>query len=250
MKNRFYWIVFLILLGGSAIAQKKQLTLEDAIINRYGKLGADRLEQLQWLPNKHICSYVENDELIKAYMYGKRTPLFTLKKLNRLLGDSLKRMPRFAWVDNDALAFYYKGDRVVIKENAGRILSRIALPKGARNLKYCDENETYAFTRENNLFVTKGGIERIVTQDADKNHVYGQTVSRNEFGISGGIFWSPKGKYLAFYKKDESKVSDYPLVNYMGRVGELKSIKYPMVFMTWRLNEQFTWISRERLRII
>ncbi|PID89221.1 MAG: hypothetical protein CSB01_03130, partial [Bacteroidia bacterium] len=151
MKIRFYWIVFLILLGGSAIAQKKQLTLEDAIINRYGKLGADRLEQLQWLPNKHICSYVKNDELIKAYMYGKRTPLFTLKKLNRLLGASLKKMPRFTWVDNNSLSFYYKEDRVIINQDAHKILSRIALPKEAQNLDYCRENETYAFTRENNL---------------------------------------------------------------------------------------------------
>lgn len=58
--------------------------------------------------------------------------------------------------------------------------------------------------------------------------VYGQTVSRNEFGISGGIFWSPDGKNIAFYRKDESKVTDFPLLDITTRTGSLVNIKYPM----------------------
>ena len=54
-------------------------------------------------------------------------------------------------------------------------------------------------------------------------------MSRSEFGISGGIFWSPKSSYLAFYQKDETDVADYPLLDSNELPGKLISIKYPMI---------------------
>ena len=67
-----------------------------------------------------------------------------------------------------------------------------------------------------------------VTAFEEKNIVCGQTVSRNEFGISGGIFFSPDATKLAFYKKDESRVTEFPLLDITTRTGTLKNIKYPM----------------------
>ena len=60
----------------------------------------------------------------------------------------------------------------------------------------------------------------------------GQSVHRNEFGISKGTFWSPKGNKLAFYKMDESMVTEYPLVDVTARVAEANNIRYPMAGMT------------------
>jgi dipeptidyl-peptidase-4 len=65
----------------------------------------------------------------------------------------------------------------------------------------------------------------------DKNISYGTTVSRNEFGISGGVFISPDSSKVAFYRKDESKVSSFPLLDITTRTGSLKEIKYPMAGM-------------------
>lgn len=231
MKIKFLLLPILFVFSFQGIAQKKQLTIEDAIINRYGSLAPDRLQQLQWLPSGHVCSFVKDNQLIKQHTYGMTTTLFELNDLNKLLGDSLKKIPYLSWVDDTTLALYYKGERLTIDHKARRVLSRYPFPKDAANLKYNEKNETYTFTRENNLLLSKGGIEKYITKDDNKNNVYGQAVSRNEFGISDATFWSPKGNYLAFYKKDESKVSDYPLVDYMGRVAEHTPIKYPMAGM-------------------
>ncbi len=57
---------------------------------------------------------------------------------------------------------------------------------------------------------------------------YGTSVSRNEFGINGGIFWSDSQKKLAFYRKDERKVTEFPLLDIKTRTGELRNIRYPM----------------------
>ena len=58
--------------------------------------------------------------------------------------------------------------------------------------------------------------------------VIGQSVSRNEFGINGGVFPSPSGRYLAVYRKDESAVTQFPLLDISTRTGSLRQIRYPM----------------------
>ena len=65
----------------------------------------------------------------------------------------------------------------------------------------------------NSLYVTDGKDTVAVAVSNDREIVYGKSVSRNEFGINGGIFWAPSGRKLAFYRKDESRVTDFPLLN-------------------------------------
>ena len=91
------------------------------------------------------------------------------------------------------------------------------------------EKAAHAELRENNImWIDAEGKEHKVTDFADKNIVCGQSVSRNEFGISGGLFPSPDNSLLAFYQKDESKVTTFPLLDITSRTGSLVEIKYPM----------------------
>ncbi len=68
----------------------------------------------------------------------------------------------------------------------------------------------------------------LIAESENSNITYGQTVSRDEFGINGGIFWAPDGRSIAFYRKDESLVTDFPLLDITTRTGSLMNIKYPM----------------------
>ena len=61
--------------------------------------------------------------------------------------------------------------------------------------------------------------------------VYGQSVSRNEFGINGGVFPAPDGQRLAVFRKDESAVTLYPLYDITSRTGGAREIRYPMAGM-------------------
>ena len=99
-----------------------------------------------------------------------------------------------------------------------------------------NETETeypVAFTQGNNLYVRRDSTSAIdtITRLSDRNFVAGQTVSRNEFGIDGGIFWSPDKNMLAYYIKDESRVTDFPLFDITTRTGSTQYIKYPMAGM-------------------
>ena len=114
------------------------------------------------------------------------------------------------------------------------ILSRELTPKWPRHS--WEDATTQEFPKEllksNNLYIVRSaGDTAAVAVSESKQITYGQTVSRNEFGIDGGIFWSPDKSKLAFYRKDESKVTTFPLLDITTRTGSLKEIKYPMAGM-------------------
>ena len=75
------------------------------------------------------------------------------------------------------------------------------------------------------------GKEHQLTTDGSREIVYGQSVHRNEFGINKGTFWSPDGQRLAFYRMDQSMVTDYPQVNIFPREATYEPDKYPMAGM-------------------
>ncbi len=89
------------------------------------------------------------------------------------------------------------------------------------------------WSKDGSLYYSSAdGVEKCIAESEEKGIVYGETVSRNEFGINGGIFSSPSQKKIAFYRKDERAVTEFPLLDIKTRTGELRSIRYPMNGMT------------------
>lgn len=115
------------------------------------------------------------------------------------------------------------GKRYAVDIRSGR-KREIGMPEAAES-----PSKPHAELRGNNIvWIAADGSERKVTDYADKNIVCGTSVSRNEFGIDGGLFPSPDGLRLAFYVKDESRVTTFPLLDITSRTGTLVEIKYPM----------------------
>ena len=101
----------------------------------------------------------------------------------------------------------------------------------ANDMSHYSHNE--AFVKDWNLYVkTADGKTHQVSTDGSRELQYGLSVHRDEFGIRKGTFWSPKGSLLAFYRMDQSMVTDYPLVDINHRVAQLAPEKYPMAGMT------------------
>ncbi len=86
------------------------------------------------------------------------------------------------------------------------------------------------FTDQGSLFARDNVREEsFVIAPADgPNLVFGETVSRNEFGIEAGWYMSPDSAKVAFYRKDQAMVTQFPLLDIHTRTGTLKQIKYPM----------------------
>lgn len=137
-----------------------------------------------------------------------------------------------SWKDSDTFTTFKDGKWIQENLLTGEISDYSAtrlpegFPKDAGNITRSDDG-TFAYTIGQSLYIFDNGPVSVAVSE-NPDITYGQSVSRNEFGIGEGIFWAPDGSKLAFYRKDESKVTDFPLLDITTRTGSLKSIKYPM----------------------
>lgn len=140
------------------------------------------------------------------------------------------------WMDDSHFLFREAGGKTQISTLEGELSeytavqdeARKAIPREAAEITP-GGNGGYAYTIGQSLYYTTPRAVKVkVAESTDDQITYGQSVSRNEFGIENGIFWSPSGKKIAFYRKDESRVTDFPILDIKTRTGELVSFKYPM----------------------
>ena len=229
-------ICLLTLCDASVYAQDKMLSMKDAIIGQWRDFYPENIYKLDWRADKNEYSFIDKNAIMVGSPKSSAEMAVSLDEINSALEaksiDKLTRIPAFSWVDANTIQFWAESSLLQYKINDKVADLVLNSDKNAENKLFCDANKKLAYTIENNLyFVGKDGIQHAVTTDSDKNFVNGQSVSRNEYGIDGGIFWSPRGESLAFYRKDETRVTSYPLVDINTRVGDLREEKYPMAGM-------------------
>jgi dipeptidyl-peptidase-4 len=214
----------------SLVAQNKELTLSDAMLNR--KLYPEQLPAAQWIPGTEKLSYCSADyqTLMVADVTGKKDTLVTLATINGKMKERIKipGLWMVQWIDATTLYFEAAGKGFAYNLQTEALATLYAFEAGAANQDAHLKSGQAAFTVDNNLYITTKDGPLAVTQHASKTIVAGQTIARNEYGISKGTFWSPNGTLLAFYEKDETNVADYPLLDITTTPGSLKNIKYPM----------------------
>lgn len=233
---------------------QKDLTLQEAVMGRWGALAPERLSNLTWLPNSNNYAYAETaaegQELISVNTSTfEKTTLITSTELGEKLGleKPLTRLPRFKWINTNQAIFVFGGQVYTFNLKKREVKSHYTIPKGATNFKFRPNSVDAAYTKANNVYVMVKGVEYAVTSFNDANIVAGQTVSRVEFGIEEGLFWSPSGDKLAFYQKDESNVTNYPLVDYSTRPAKVVNTKYPMAGMpSEKVSVGVYWLSSEK----
>lgn len=231
MKKTSSFLIF-ILSVANLIAQNKQLRIEDTANPAF---RPKPLTQLQWIPNSDFFTYIDNNTVIKSDVTNTKSPLLTLDELNAALKNTenpsaLKGFPQMEWQDEKSFTFI----------NHPSLMRYNTTTKQAEILNWWNENaEYYDVSKNQNVaYVTKGTLwvsakgdkkPREVAKGDGHNIVCGMSVHREEFGISKGTFWSPNGEKLAFYRMDQSMVTDYPMANYRpSTCATPKLIKYPM----------------------
>jgi len=229
-------LVVFLFIGTTALAQTKELTLKDAIWGRYREYNPTQLHQLSWVKNgKDTYSYVEKHMLIGKNIKGKEVEYTSTIQINNALRDAgqdtLKQFPTITWINPDEIRFTNDNHFNLYQLKTQKIAKTISIKSNGKFADFNPDSRKVAFTVDNNLWVADENGMKAVTTDQNPGIVNGQYVHRREFGITKGTFWSPKGDLLAFYRKDETMVRDYPIVDFMTREAELKSVKYPMAGM-------------------
>ena len=224
---------------------QRQFTLEDLNFGgtNYRNMRPEA-RYLTWWGGKLVRQDLNSCSLVDSKT-GKETSLFSLDDINHWAGlEKSNEVVRhlysavFPYADRPVVMVKNGTEDIYVNFKTHKLEKRITRPS---NTQVSDRNEQdmTAFVRNHQLFVTeKSGKEHQLTTDGSSDIVYGQSVHRDEFGINGGLFWSPKGNRLAFYRMDQSMVSAYPLVDIPeldwtpekgeSRAAKAVPIRYPM----------------------
>lgn len=219
-------------------AQDKALTLNDLIPGgkTYSKFVPKNLRQLQWCGDYYL--YVSGDTIL-ASAPGKASKKITVDMINTTLklkgDDAYKQLPRFMVTDTkrSVLTFYCRDRYYEYNLDNGKVERDYAYNynKKGKNFEFDFAKNRVAYTLGQNVWINIDGDSIQVTNETQDGIVCGTDVHQREFGITKGLFWSPDGEHLAFYRMDESMVPEYPIVTIATRVAEVRPVHYPMAGM-------------------
>ena len=219
---------------GVVPAQKgdKTFTLEDLNFggNNYRNMVAKN-RWCTWWGDQLVRQDVDACYLVNK-TNGKETKLFGINDINQWIAPTKDVKVRVLY----NARFPFAGKSIVMVSNGSktytvdfkkhRLMSELEFQDGEDLLEANTQQNAFAYLKGDNLYVRTFNVapENTMTKekkshdfqlsaDGSREIVYGQSVHRDEFGISKGTFWSPNGERLAFYRMDQSMVTDYPQVN-------------------------------------
>ncbi len=225
----------------TAVAKEKSLTAHDVIPGgkNYAKFTPKSLRQLTMAGDTYI--YRQGDTLLATRPGSEKHAIWVTKDiLNTAIEKAgmkpIKTLPSFTIEESDGivrLSFWAQSGMNLYNPVSNEIEHRFLTEKGDGDFAYEPQQKRLAATHNRDLIIIDSNGARTIVAHEDNDQIcFGASdVHRNEFGIHEGIFWSPKGNAVAFYRMDESKVTDYPLVDISARTAALQSDKYPMAGM-------------------
>ena len=220
------------------MSAQKLFTLEDL---NFGGTNFHNLRPenifLTWWGDQLIQTDVEECYTIDTKT-GKKTLLFTLDDINKWAGSDDDHYVRqltnatFPYPNEKLVMLGFKKSVILLDFGKKKIVWQDSI-SGQTAYDWNKTSRATAYVEDDQLFIADGqGKKHQLSTDGSREIVYGQSVHRNEFGIDKGTFWSPDGQHLAFYRMDQSMVTDYPQVDVFPRSASYEPDKYPMAGMT------------------
>ena len=209
--------------------QQKEFTLEDL------NFGGKNFHNM--VPKNRYCTWW-GDQLVRqdaseCYLVdkstGKETKLFSINEINQWISNTKDIKVRslynaqFPNADRSEVVLGNGSKIYVVDFKKHSLVSSHEIGEGDNVLEMNYKSGAMAILRDNNLFLRLGVKEWQLSKDGSREIVYGQSVHRDEFGIHKGTYFSNSGTKLAFYRMDQSMVTDYPQVD----IPEIDYFKHP-----------------------
>lgn len=240
------YVVGFLLMGSFAFAQK--LTIEETVTGGRKYAPATQIAQ-QWRKDSKSITYLSTDlaSLMErsAASNWNPTTLSTKADFEAALKTkfpkeefTLRSFPMtFTWVSKNGIeteiASKTANYKVTYDLVTKQVISFLSYDSNGAQANFAT-NKNVSWLLDNNIRITtpEGKILE-VTNDSNPAIVNGSDyVHRQEFGIQQGMWWNATGTQLAYYRKDETMVGNYPIINWNEREAVNKDIKYPMAGMT------------------
>jgi dipeptidyl-peptidase-4 len=175
---------------------------------------------------------------------GERTVLISSDKLQSIFpapptrqsqatGAGRRAPSQYQWSPNsDAILF--EGPNALawfdLKSQSGRVL--VSSKEELSDVKISPDAKYVSFVRDHNLWLvsTADGKERPFTTGGNEKLRKGELdwVYPEELEIFSAYWWSPDSSSIAFLEMDESKVTQFSLLNFESYTGEADLQRYPV----------------------
>ena len=216
--QKIFFLLFLLPLV--AVAQKKQITLEDIYKNRtfqgefvaadFGQTNKDPEINPKELKDENGKPFDRFEDIIYSTIYPNTV------LIRRGIEPIYRRSSK-------AIVYLYDAvSKSLIKLDNEKLMHPTLSPDGSK----------IAYVKNNNLVLydiaTKSA--RSVTTDGKWNFIINGNcdwVYEEEFSFSQAFQWSPKGNYIAYYRFDESNVKEYQFTQFDNTYNKQYTYKYP-----------------------
>ncbi|MBO5824505.1 MAG: DPP IV N-terminal domain-containing protein, partial [Prevotella sp.] len=212
-------------------AQNKQFTLEDLNFGgtNYHNMIPKNMYLAWW--GDQLMELDAEEVLAIDTKSGNKTSIATLDDINNALGSKQIHSlmsAKFPYSDQTVMLVKNSKERMLYNWKSKSIVWKQKC-EGETHSDWNASSRAVAFVKGAQLYITDDANNtKQLTTDGSREIVYGQSVHRDEFGIHKGTYWSNDGMKLAFYRMDQSMVTDYPQVNTFTRIAEYEPDKYPM----------------------
>jgi dipeptidyl-peptidase-4 len=244
-------IVLAIVTAAEPAAQSAELTI-DRIYGQPGLSG--RLTRgIAWSPDGKRLTFLDNkgtgpDAKTELWSLdsatGERSLLISADKLESIFpapsakqsqatGAGRHAPSQYQWAPNNA-ALLFEGPNALawfdLQFQSGRIL--VSSKDELSDVKISPDSKFVSFVRDHNLFLVSvaDGKERAFTTGGGEKLRKGELdwVYPEELELYTAYWWAPDSSAIAYLEMDESKVSQFPLVNFESYTGEADLQRYPV----------------------
>jgi len=241
MKKKILLLLCFLLSIVTINAQEQTLTLENIFKHRtFRTKGISGMLSLS--DGERYLTLNANQLKIYSYKTGEQMGIFldgnnlspnggdTLKITSYILSPDEKRI--LIPADTEEIYRHSSKSHFYIWNTINETLTSLSKHGKQRIPQFSPDSKKVAFVRDNNLFIKDldADIETQITHDGKFNEIINGTtdwVYEEEFGFTTAFFWSPDGKYIAYYRFDERHVKEYQMTFYGELYPEQYTYKYP-----------------------
>ena len=95
--------ICIVLISGYSFGQKKELTLEQAVLNQYRGFAPDKMPFFKWIPESENFTFLKGyTTLMRGSTKSKEfEKLYSIQEINTLLNSKLNWFSGFEWKDKN-----------------------------------------------------------------------------------------------------------------------------------------------------
>ncbi|MFH0999452.1 MAG: S9 family peptidase [Bacteroidota bacterium] len=236
-------LLFLFILSSQLIGQSSaitKITLEDIFKSR--QLAAKSVRGIVPMRGDFFCRLNGQGITESSYKTGEETRILVDLNFLKQSDSNFSKIDAYSFNSTETQILLATNTESIYRHSSksdfyvydipSKSMKKVSNGGKQRLAAFSPDGSKIAFVRDNNIFMVDLATfeEKQITHDGKEEKIINGTsdwVYEEEFSFTKAFFWSPEGKYIAFYKFDESRVPEFQITKYGDLYPKHEKYKYP-----------------------